>query len=127
MSELEEILGRLSSPNSVGVDTAEEFKLVKDRAEAWYPSEKCRFKKGDFIKARSDATVKESVSGVVIDTRDAPAPYFFGETGNVHFGKRLDVRILSIDNGDFVPMWVESAEFELCEPPTATSEDESED
>ena len=86
-------------------------------AAALYAASKasCPFKTGDIVTPREHFTVKGAGDPhIVVDLMADVRPLFdAGEPGSNAWGKRVDMRIIPLSNGNRVSHWVESFEFEL--------------
>lgn len=75
----------------------------------------CPYKIGDIVTPRQHFTVKGAGEPhIVVDMVADVSPLFdSGEPGSNAWGKRIDMRIIQMSNGNRVSHWVESFEFEL--------------
>lgn len=81
----------------------------------------CAFEEGDLVTPRSTSTmVHLGDPFIVLEVRrPTPEPYFGGlDDGTPRFGTRLDMRVAHVHkDGEVIPHWVESFEFEPFAPP----------
>ena len=78
-----------------------------------YSATTCPFKVGDLVTPRRDSPLKGTgVPHAVVATRDADYDWDCGESGDITFGMRFDMRVISVQQESIVPHWVESAGFE---------------
>jgi len=75
----------------------------------------CPFKTGDIVTPREHFTLKGAGEPhIVVHLVEDVRPLFdSGEPGSNAWGKRIDMRIIQLSNGNRVSHWVESFEFEL--------------
>ena len=91
----------------------------------------CPFALRDVVTPRANGTLRgHGEPHIVVEVRDCAEPVWVGaEQGEIGFGRRLDMRVVSAkvhpdaNNGalTFVMYWVESTEFEKWQDATATT------
>lgn len=87
-----------------------------ERLEVYKAS--CPFKVGDVVTPRADSSVKGAgLPHVVADILEKPFYNFSGDFGSNAFGRRVDVRVICFHNGNILPHWCESWEFERYSEP----------
>jgi hypothetical protein len=96
-------------------DILPEAAIARLREASQHYARPCQFKVGDLITPVQDSYVKGSGKPhLVIAILWNPEFRFDGDPGDVTYGARFDIRILSISpDGFMAPHWCESAGFQL--------------
>lgn len=115
--QLMAIFGQRSEGQGSGPRISHEVQIERLREAAARYARPCPFVVGDLVTPLTESHVKGAGEPhLVVDVRPGPVdsfgrvePLFQGELGSSAFGMRLDVRILSLIDGETIaPHWVES-------------------
>jgi hypothetical protein len=81
-----------------------------------------RFKPGDLVMRPSDGAAGRLIEPyIVLELRpDPPVDWSAGRPGASNHGARLDIRVMTLCDNEYGPLWLESWMFEPYEPPAAT-------
>lgn len=75
-----------------------------------------RFSIGDLVTSKADMNIRDSgYPAIVVDVIPG-APRFHGDPGSIGEGRRLDMRILRVNDDMIVPFWCESWQYERWNP-----------